>query len=99
MYPNKEGKTTRKSAQMNKELLDTFKQEVCRWWKQGQVVWVEYRAIVQGTRDQVKKVKAQIEICPGQQKSFYRYIHNKRKIREMWALSRRKPGYPGYGEL
>lgn len=62
MYPNKGGKTTRRSAWMNKELLDTLRLEVYRWWKQGQVAWKEYRRIVQSTRNQVRKVKAQIEL-------------------------------------
>lgn len=47
---------------MNKELLDTLRLEVYRWWKQGQVAWKEYRRIVQSTRNQVRKVKAQIEL-------------------------------------
>lgn len=62
MYPNKEGKTTRGSAGTNKELQDTLK--VYRRWKQGQegIAWEEYRAIVGATRDQVRKVKAHIEL-------------------------------------
>ena len=48
---------------MNKELLDKLKhnKEAYRGWKQGQVAWEEYRAIVQAARDQVRKAKALIE--------------------------------------
>ncbi|KAM9591189.1 uncharacterized protein ACIBXB_006085 isoform 1-T2 [Morphnus guianensis] len=44
----KSGKTTRRPAWMNKELLDKLKhkKEAYRGWKQGQVAWEEYREIV-----------------------------------------------------
>lgn len=56
MYPSKEGKTTR-SAGMNKELLDTLKEEVYMWWKQGQVAWKEYRGLRKKPVTRLAKVK------------------------------------------
>ncbi|GAB0206060.1 hypothetical protein GRJ2_003071600 [Grus japonensis] len=58
----KSGKTTKRSAWMNKELLGKVKQkkEAYRGWKQGQVAWEEYREIVQAAGDQVRKAKALI---------------------------------------
>ncbi|GAB0186661.1 mitochondrial enolase superfamily member 1 [Grus japonensis] len=74
---------------MNKELLDKLKHknEAYRGWKQGQVAWEEYREIVQATKDQVRKAKALIDLnlardVKGNKKSFYRYISDKRKMRE-----------------
>lgn len=44
----KSGKNTRKPSSMNKELLDKLKQkQTYRGWKQGQVVWEEYRKSIQ----------------------------------------------------
>ena len=42
------GKNTKGLIWMNKELLAKFKhkKEAYRRWKQGQVMWVEYRDIV-----------------------------------------------------
>ncbi|GAB0204977.1 mitochondrial enolase superfamily member 1 [Grus japonensis] len=74
---------------MNKELLGIVKHktEAYRGWKQGQVVWEEYRETVQAARDQVRKAKALIELnlardVKGNKKSFYRYVSDKRKMRE-----------------
>ncbi|KFQ85446.1 hypothetical protein N337_12339, partial [Phoenicopterus ruber ruber] len=85
----KSGKNTRSPAWMNKELLDKLKhkKEAYRGWKQGQVAWQEYREIVRAARDQDRKAKALIELnlardIKGNQKSFYRYVSDKRKTRE-----------------
>ncbi|GAB0208167.1 mitochondrial enolase superfamily member 1 [Grus japonensis] len=74
---------------MNKELLGKVKhkKEAYRGWKQGQVAWEEYRETVRAARDQVRKAKALIEISlardvKGNKKSFYRYVNDKRKMRE-----------------
>ncbi|GAB0180284.1 hypothetical protein GRJ2_000493700 [Grus japonensis] len=83
------GKTARRPAWMNKELLDKLrhKQEAYRGWKRGQVAWEEYRVVVRAARDQVRKAKALTELnlardIKGNTKSFYRYVSDKRKTRE-----------------
>ncbi|KAJ7428069.1 rna-directed dna polymerase from mobile element jockey-like [Pitangus sulphuratus] len=50
----KSGKNARRPAWMNKEFLDKLKhqREGYRGWKQRQVVWEEYREIVQAAKDQ-----------------------------------------------
>ncbi|GAB0187360.1 mitochondrial enolase superfamily member 1 [Grus japonensis] len=74
---------------MNKELLGKLKhkKEAYRGWKQGQVAWEEYRETVQAVREQVRKVKALIELnvardVKDNKKSFYTYVSDKRKMRE-----------------
>ena len=85
----KSGKTSRRPARTNKELLDKLKhkKEIYRGWKQGQVAWEEYRETVWVPRDQVSKAKALIELnlardIKGNKKSFYRYLSDKRRTRE-----------------
>ncbi|GAB0204721.1 hypothetical protein GRJ2_002937700 [Grus japonensis] len=85
----KPGKNAQGPAGMKKELLDKLKhkKEAYRGWKQGQVAWEEYRETVRAARDQVRKAKALIEISLARdvkdnKKSFYRYISDKRKMRE-----------------
>ncbi|KFZ63181.1 hypothetical protein N338_13267, partial [Podiceps cristatus] len=85
----KSGKNARRSAWMNKELLDELKQkkEAYRGWKQGQVAWEEYREIVQAAREQVRKANALIELnlardVKDSKICFYRYVSDKRKTRE-----------------
>ncbi|GAB0209907.1 hypothetical protein GRJ2_003456400 [Grus japonensis] len=84
---------------MNKELLDKVKQkkEAFRGWKQGQVAWEEYRETVRAARDQVRKAKAPIEISlprdiEGNKKSFYRYVSDKRRMRENVGPLRNETG-------
>ncbi|GAB0188342.1 hypothetical protein GRJ2_001299500 [Grus japonensis] len=86
----KSGKNTRRTAWMNKELLDKLKhkKEAYSEWKKGQVAWEEYREIVQAGRNQVMEAKALIELnlardIKGNKKSFYRDISDKRKTRDM----------------
>jgi len=75
---------------MNKLLLDKVKhkKEAYRGWKQGQVAWEEYREIVRAARDHVRKAKDLSELnlsrdIKGNKKSFYRYIGDKRKAKEI----------------
>ncbi|GAB0182634.1 mitochondrial enolase superfamily member 1 [Grus japonensis] len=75
---------------MNKELLlgkAKQKREAYRGWKQGQVAWEKYRETVQAAREQVRKAKALIELnlardAKDNKKSFYRYVSDKRRMRE-----------------
>ncbi|KFV16613.1 hypothetical protein N340_06497, partial [Tauraco erythrolophus] len=95
----KSGRNTRRPAWMNKELLDQLrhKKKVYRGWKQGQVAWEEYRAIVRATRDQVRKAKALIELklardIKGNKKNFHRYISDKKTSRENVGPLRKEMG-------
>ncbi|GAB0199653.1 lysine-specific histone demethylase 1A [Grus japonensis] len=74
----KSGRNAPRLAWMNKELLDKVKQkkEAYREWKQGQVVWEEYRGTVQAARDQVRRAKVLTELnvardVKSNKKSFY----------------------------
>ncbi|GAB0186968.1 mitochondrial enolase superfamily member 1 [Grus japonensis] len=85
----KSSKNTRRPPWMNKELLGKVKQKkvAYRGWQQGQVAWEEYRETVRAARDQVRKAKALIEISLARDvkdnnKSFYRYVSDKRRMRE-----------------
>ncbi|GAB0209094.1 mitochondrial enolase superfamily member 1 [Grus japonensis] len=84
---------------MNKELLGKVKQkqEAYRGWKQGQVAWEEYRETVGAARDQVRKAKAMIELnlardVKDNKKSFYRYVSDKRRMRENVGPLRNETG-------
>ncbi|GAB0190424.1 hypothetical protein GRJ2_001507700 [Grus japonensis] len=85
----KSAKNTKRPPWMNKELLGKVKQkrEAYRGWKQGQVAWEEYRETVRAAREQVRKAKALTEITLARdvkdnKKSFYRYVSEKRRMRE-----------------
>lgn len=60
---NKSGKNVRGPVWLNKELLAIFKhkKDAYRVWKQG-LMHVYYRNIVQASRDEVRKAKAQTEL-------------------------------------
>ncbi|KFV11020.1 hypothetical protein N340_01493, partial [Tauraco erythrolophus] len=95
----KSGRNTRRPAWMNKELLDQLepKKKAYRGWKQGQVGWEEYRAIVQATRDEVRKAKALIELnltrdIKGNTKNFYRYVSDKKRSRKNVGPLRKEMG-------
>ncbi|KFV13526.1 hypothetical protein N340_11889, partial [Tauraco erythrolophus] len=95
----KSGGKTRRPAWMNKDLLDQLrhKKKTYRGWKQGQVAWEEYRAIVRATRDQVRKAKALIDLnltrdIMGNKKSIYRYVSDKRRSRENVGPLRKETG-------
>ncbi|GAB0209084.1 mitochondrial enolase superfamily member 1 [Grus japonensis] len=84
---------------MNKELLGKVKQrkEAYRGWKQGQVAWEEYRETVRAARDQDRKAKALTELnlardVKDNKKSFYRYVSDKRKMRETVGPLRNERG-------
>lgn len=66
----------------------------------AEAVWEEYREIVLATSDLVRKVKAQIELdlSRATKKASTGTSTIKGKLGKMWAFSRRKPGYLGYGE-
>ena len=58
-----------------------------RKWKQGCVVWEEYRAVVCVCRDRIKKAKAQMELnlardVKDNKKGFYRHIGRRRQVKE-----------------
>ncbi|KFV02613.1 hypothetical protein N340_00830, partial [Tauraco erythrolophus] len=102
----KSGRNTRRPAWMNKELLDQLrhKKKAYRGWKQGQVAWEEYRAIVRATRDQVRKAKALIELnlardIKGNKKSFYRYVSDKKRSRENVGPLRKEMGDPATWDM
>ncbi|GAB0204212.1 mitochondrial enolase superfamily member 1 [Grus japonensis] len=85
----KSSKNTKRPLWMNKELLGKVKQkkEAYRGWQQGQVASEEYRETVRAARDQVRKAKALIDIslardAKDNKKSFYRYVSEKRRMRE-----------------
>ncbi|GAB0180799.1 mitochondrial enolase superfamily member 1 [Grus japonensis] len=85
---------------MNKELLGKVKQkkEAYRGWKQGQVAWEEYRETVRAARKQVRKAKALIEInlardVKDNNKRFYRYVSEKRRMRENVGPLRNETGH------
>ncbi|KAK4827405.1 hypothetical protein QYF61_017810 [Mycteria americana] len=63
------------------------KKEMHRQWKQGQVTWEEYRDAARLCRDGVRKAKAQLELnlagdAKNNNKGFYTYINQKRKVKE-----------------
>ncbi|GAB0204921.1 mitochondrial enolase superfamily member 1 [Grus japonensis] len=85
----KSGKSIRRPAWINRELLHKLKhkKKAYRGWKQGQVAWEEYRETVRAARDQVRKAKSLIELnlardIKDNKKSFYRYVSDERKTRE-----------------
>ncbi|KFW00854.1 hypothetical protein N327_12339, partial [Fulmarus glacialis] len=95
----KSGKNARRPAWVDKELLDKLKhrKEAYKGWKQGQVAWDEYREIVRAASDQVRKAKALIELnlardIKGNKKSVYRYLGDKRKMRENVVPLRKETG-------
>lgn len=74
---------------MNKELLSILrqKQKIHRRWKQGQVTWDEYREVVSVSRNEIRKVKAHLELnlaknVKDKKKGFFKYINNKQKTKE-----------------
>ena len=63
------------------------KKEMHRHWKQGQASWEEYSNAAQLCRDGVRNAKAQLELnlardAKNSKKSFYRYVSQKRKVKE-----------------
>ena len=63
------------------------KKEMRRQWKQGRVSWEEYRHASLLCRDSVRKAKAQLKLnlaggAKNNKKGFYRYVSQKRKVKE-----------------
>ncbi|GAB0204436.1 mitochondrial enolase superfamily member 1 [Grus japonensis] len=93
IYPKKEEVRQKRPE----ACMDKLKRKATKNGKQGQVAWKEYREIVQATRDQVRKAKALRELnlakdIKDNKKSFYRYISDKRKIRENVGLLQKEMG-------
>ncbi|GAB0206149.1 mitochondrial enolase superfamily member 1 [Grus japonensis] len=91
MHPNREEvRQKHQEAPMDEQGApgqSQTKKEAYRGWKQGQVAWEEYRETVQAARDQFRKAKALVEISlardiKGNKKSFYRYVSDKKRMRE-----------------
>ena len=58
-----------------------------RQGKQGPVSWEEYRDTARLCRNRVRKAKAQLELnltrdARNNKKGFYRYVRQKRKVKE-----------------
>ncbi|KAK4806903.1 LOW QUALITY PROTEIN: hypothetical protein QYF61_012624 [Mycteria americana] len=95
----KSGKEGRRPAWLSKDLLVKLKckKEMHRQWKQGHVSWEEYRDSAWMCRDGIRKAKAQLELnlardVKNNKKGFYRYIGQKRKIKEnVHTHTRAKP--------
>lgn len=51
------GKKAQRAAWVSKELLGELKKEAYGRWKQGQVIWEEYRYIVTACRAEVRRAK------------------------------------------
>ncbi|KAK4831467.1 hypothetical protein QYF61_017715 [Mycteria americana] len=88
----KSGKEGKRQARMSQDLLVKLKgkKEMHRQWKQGQTSWEEYRYTARLCRDGVRKAKAQLELnlardAKNNKKGFYRYVSQKRKVKESIA--------------
>jgi len=71
-----------------------------RQWKQGQVSWEKYRDSAQLCRDGVRKAKAQLELnittdAKNNKKDFYRYVSQKRKVKESISPADEQDWQPG----
>ncbi|KFQ06524.1 hypothetical protein N330_02323, partial [Leptosomus discolor] len=85
----KQGKQGKRPARLSRYLLSKLKgkKEMHRQWKQGRVSSEEYRDAAQLYRDGVRKAKAQLELnlardAKNNKKGFYRYVNQKRKVKE-----------------
>ncbi|KAK4828824.1 hypothetical protein QYF61_000881 [Mycteria americana] len=85
----KSGKEGKRRACMSRDLLVKLKgkNEMHRQWKQGQVTWEEYRDTACLCRDGVRKAKVWLELnlardAKNNKKGFYRYVSQKRKVKE-----------------
>lgn len=65
------------------------KQEICRRWKRGQATWIECRDIVRVCINAMRMAKANLDLNLANDvennKNFFKYINNKRKISKMCA--------------
>lgn len=64
----------------------TDKNKAYRRWKQGQVIWEEYRDIIQICREGDRKAEVQLELYVARDLKGIRYISNKRKTMECVGL-------------
>ncbi|KFU91186.1 hypothetical protein M959_05608, partial [Chaetura pelagica] len=85
----KSGKVGKRPVWLSQDLLVKLKgkMEIHRQWKRGQVSWEEYRDTAWLCRDEVRKAKVQLELnlardVKKNKKGFYRYIKQKRKVKE-----------------
>ncbi|KFQ61370.1 hypothetical protein N334_04214, partial [Pelecanus crispus] len=85
----KSGKEGKRPAWLSQDMLVKLKskRELPRQWKQGQVSWDEYREAARLCREGVRKAKVQLELnlardVKNNKKGFYRYVNQKRKVKE-----------------
>ncbi|KFZ59181.1 hypothetical protein N338_00715, partial [Podiceps cristatus] len=85
----KSGKESKRPPWLSRDLLVKLKgkKEMHRQWKQRQVSWEEYRDVAWLCRDRVRKAKACMELnlardVKNSKKGFYRYVSQKRKVKE-----------------
>ncbi|KAM6103455.1 uncharacterized protein LJ206_014212 [Theristicus caerulescens] len=85
----KSGKEGKRPAWLSHDLLVKLKgkKRLHRQWKKGLVSWEEYRDTAQLYKDGMRKAKAQLELnlvrdAKNNKKGFYRYINQKRKVKE-----------------
>ncbi|KFQ55696.1 hypothetical protein N334_04196, partial [Pelecanus crispus] len=97
----KSGKDGKRPAWLSRDLLVKLKskRELHRQWKQGQVSWGEYRESASLCREGVRKAKARMELnlardVKNNKKGFYRYINQKRKVKESVPPLMNKKGKP-----
>jgi len=97
----KSGKEGKRPARLSKNPLIKLKgkKEMHRQWKQGQVSWEEYRYTAQSCKDGVRKARVQLEVnlardTKNNKKGFYRYISQKRKVKESIPPLIRKSSNP-----
>ncbi|KFQ53833.1 hypothetical protein N334_03108, partial [Pelecanus crispus] len=93
------GKEGKRPAWLSRDLLVKLKskRELHRQRKQGQVSWGEYRETAQFCRDEVRKAKARMDLnlardVKNNKKGFYRYINQKRKVKESIPILMNKKG-------
>ncbi|PKU38649.1 glycerol kinase [Limosa lapponica baueri] len=93
------GKKARRTAWMNKELLDKLKskKEAYTGWKQGRVDWEEYRETVPVARKHIRQAKTQTELnlardIKDNKKNFDKYVRDKGKTREDVGPLRKETG-------
>jgi len=87
MY-KKSGKEGNRSTLLSKDFLVKLKckKKIYRQWNQGHLSWEEYRGADWMCRDGIRKAKPQLELYLARDaknnKGFYRYVAQKRKIKE-----------------
>ncbi|KFQ36182.1 hypothetical protein N331_00749, partial [Merops nubicus] len=85
----KSGREGKRPAWLSQDLLVRVKDKMRlqKQWKQGQVSWEEYSDTTRLCRNEVRKAKVQLELNVARdvkenRKGFYRYINQKRKVKE-----------------